>query len=535
MNKPYQTSSKILSVIFIMGLLVILFIYLLLVSNLGTQVYTETQQEYLRYNDSRVVSQASVQLNLYQFDKQLPGFDAFSSSNIDMVGVQVPTNFTVWENQMQAVLQARYEEQTGVSVTVYDLDFESHYHFQHAPTSITTTLELLFPFPGNLETLNGVQLLVDGTEPENVQYTTAHIRWLTTLAPGDEHDVVVKYQANGVNQFVYRLNQDRRTDNLDVQVTVDGLMGSNVPRYSLPETRVTHPTDHSENYIWQYENLVANRDIQLELPQQLSFAQRVAALQDDFVTLAVMAPFLIGLFLAVLAAVLYVQQISLGLPGYLLMGFGFFLFYPLLTFLSGIAGLGLAAPAALAVVMVLLMSFLHRATRQRQLQGWLIWLLLVFLGIFSLGMLTPWRGLALTMGGLMLSGTLMLLYAKRPFPVTSIPERKPALEPITDTPPSANTDAATNVEVNANAPITANAEADLIETELTTSSAATPGFHAHCPHCGRGLYDDYSFCPGCGYDGQQIYHCPHCEHEQAVPDLSQSSFCVHCGRNLASK
>jgi hypothetical protein len=100
--------------------------------------------------------------------------------------------------------------------------------------------------------------------------------------------------------------------------------------------------------------LIANRDIQLLLPTRLSFAQRIAQLQDEFRALAGLAPFLVGLFVACLAGLFSLSGLRFHLEGYLLAGLGLALFYPFLTFTSGMMGIIPAAIVTLVVVSGLL-------------------------------------------------------------------------------------------------------------------------------------------------------------------------------------
>lgn len=500
-----KRTEVVLSGVLGVGLVVVLLIFFITVSTLESQLYTSEQADFLSYNQGRVITQQALKANFYD--------DSLANNGIDGASNPVTANFASWEDKVQATLHARFEEQDGVSVTLYDLDFESSYHFEHAAAAVSTTLELIFPFPDNLETLNGVSFLLDGEEPDNVQYSPQFIRWQTTLLPGESHDITIRYRADGANSFTYGLNQDRRTDKLDVDLTIAGLTGSDVPRLSLPTTAVTDPeTGSGETFLWQYDNLVANRDIHLTLPQRLSFNQRIAALQDDFQAMGSLAPLLLILFIGATIVVFPWYQIYLPLPNHLLMGLGFILFYPLITFLSGFVG---AIPAALlsAVIIVgLLLLFVRQVTGMRQAVYWTAWLLFVLLGVISLSMLTPWRSLLVTSGGVLLLAGWMVAYVRRPIPLI-----------IEETPESFQ------------------AEPEIMpepEPEIAPIPEPTPlppeepaRFQAHCPQCGRGLTDDYAFCPGCGYDGQSIHHCSACGHEQVIADQAVG-FCVHCGEKI---
>jgi hypothetical protein len=165
----------------------------------------------------------------------------------------------------------------------------------------------------------------------------------------------------------------------------------------------------------------------------------------------------------------------------------------------------LAAILALLLVSGLLLAFLSLMIGWKQI-WWRVGLLLViFLGIFSLGMLTPWRGLLLSFGGLLLVGIFMLLYARRP-PAPE-PEPEAVSPPVEIAPP----------------PEDAAPPAD----ETTPESAAL-----HCPYCARELAEDYHFCPGCGHDTSQFRCCDNCGRQQLVLPESESMYCIGCGELL---
>ena len=484
MPKEFKRIGILLvNVVLLMGLLGLLAAYLAVVVDLPSRVYTVAQREYLSYNYGRSITQAAPTLAIVETKDQVEA-----------------TILAARESRVRATLDARYEEREGVSVTVYDLEFSSEYIVAYPGSNVTATVTLFFPFPSNLETLHEVSFLVDGEEPPEAQYTLQGIGWQTEMEAGEEHRIAISYQADGANSFSYGVAQGQRSDVLDVTVTVLGLEGSEVSRTSLPTTG-RDVVDRGETFTWDYAGLIANRDIRLTLPSRLSFAQRVAHLQGDFSRMAVFAPFLVGLFLASLAGLLRLGGVSLRLESYLLMGCVLALFYPLLTFLSGVIDLVPAASLAFLIVsgLVLLFLGLMGGWRQTWWRGGL--LLVIFLGIFSLGMLTPWRGLLFTGGALLLLGTFMIAYARQP-KVTEpepVPPEAPEPEPMTETSPP---------------------------------EEVPEPISRHCPHCGRGLAEDHQFCPGCGRDIHHFGACAKCGHEQYVsPDLEQAH-CVHCGSLL---
>jgi hypothetical protein len=474
------------SIVLLVALVAVLIANLVIVIDLPSQVYTADQLAYLDYNRKRSISQAA------------PSWDAVTAE-----GLAQPAILSyIRENRVRANLAARFEEQSGVTVTLYDLDFRGDYHLVYdGPAS--TTFQLSFPFPANLETLHEVRLLVDGEEPAEVQYAPSGISWHAVLHSGEERRVSVAYKADGANSFAYGLHQGQHAD-VDVVITVAGLAGSTVPRSALPATRVD-ATGDGEVLTWDYDGLIIERDIQLALPARLSFAQRIAASQDDFRTLAGLAPFLVALFLTSLAATFHLGRIRVGLESYLLAGCSLALFFPLLVFLSGIVDLVPAAIIALLLVSGLLLAFLGRAVRWR-----VGLLLLIFLVFFALGTLTPWPGLMLTAGGLLLVGTFMLLYARRP----------PAPEP--EPPPIRHEDESP--------PSDSPHLPDEPEADPGPLAPDRAGFY--CPSCARALADDYRFCPACGYDTDRFRACAACGVRQLVPEDHEPAHCLHCGHSF---
>ncbi len=488
MNKGIKRSVLVIvSGLLLIGIVVLLSAYFLVVRNLPAQIYTKGQQEYLDYNYSRSISQSPITANMWAVEE------------LDQTGkLSEPVLLPIRESHVRATLAARYEEQESVSVTAYDLEFHGEYRLVYAGPLTTTTVELFFPFPSNLETLHEVRFLVDDVEPAGVSYTRDGVWWNTTLEAGKDLPISISYQADGANSFTYALSRDQRSD-VDVTFTVLGLTESEVPQWSLPST-ATELLEKGEVFTWDYDNLIVNRDIRLVLLSRLSFAQRVAKLQDDFLNLAMLAPFLVGMALASLAALCHLSDVRLQLPSYLLTGLGLALFYPLLTFLSGLMDVILAAMLAWLLVSALVVLFLQRATGRRQVGGGMAWLLLIFLGCFSLGTLTPWRGLLMTVGGLLFVGGFMQLYARRP-PVL---EPVPAPEPLIVVPEPAP------------------------EPEPEPEPV---GYH--CPRCGCSLADDHHFCPNCGYETENFSPCLHCGYKQFVPAGLETGHCLRCGQPFA--
>lgn len=475
--------------------------YIAATSNLSAGFYTPAQQDALLVHGRMNLVQAAPVWNYYMED----GLVDPSS----MVGgdTRLLANLGARECRVRAALEARYQEVEGVATTAYDLDFEGAYLLRHA--GLTSTVELIFPFPTGLDTLNQVTFLVDGVEPPGVEYRLSGITWWTELKDGEEHEIVVRYRARGVESFRYALDHDRRLEELDVEIAVRGLAGSQVPDDSLPTTAVESAAD-GERFAWRYEALIADRDVQVSLPTRPGFAQRVEALQEPLRALSLASPFLVALFVGCLAGAQRLSGVRLPTSHTLLAGLGFFLFYPGLTFLCGVVELAVAAALAAAVVTLFLLLFLARAAGWRR-TGWQTALLcVIFLGLFSLGAMSHLRGLLITAGGLALVGMFMLLVARRGAkPETREQEPGEAQEDA-----FGSGEAAEQVE-------------DVEPAEEVGEEEKSPA--RFCPHCGRPLDEGFAFCPGCGHDASGFRVCPQCGSEHYLPPGTALKHCPACG------
>lgn len=478
---------RLISGALLLGLAALVFTYVLIMSNLQERVYTLGQQEALVIHRRMNLTQSAPQWNLYVGEELVdPNGDP-----------GLPATMGATDCRVRATLDARYEEVEGLSTTVYDLDFAGTYQVQNGGPA-TTTLELIFPFPEGLDTLNQVYFLVDGQEPRGVQYSLSGITWRTELVSGEAHEIEVRYRARGVGSFRYALDHDRRLENLDVEVAVKGPEGAHVPDDFLPPTAVDD-VEGGERFAWRYDALIAERDVQVTLPTRPTFAQRVERLQAPLRALSLSSPFLVALFVVCLVVFHRLSGVRLQFLHYLLAGLGFFLFYPTLTFLCGVLELPLAAAAALTVVTLLLVAFVGRMAGWRRTWWQTALLCVVFLGLFSLGGMTALRGLLITCGALILVGATMLLVVghRAAEPEPPEPEGDVLADPQPPQPPQPE-----------------------------------PAPARHCTECGAPLAEGFAFCPSCGHDATAFRRCPACGAQHYAPAEADLAYCPACGERM---
>ena len=206
-----------------------------------------------------------------------------------------------------------------------------------------------------------------------------------------------------------------------------------------------------------------------------------------------------------LAITFYLGGTRLKVESYLLLGLGLVLFFPMVTFLSGLIGIPAGSLIALLITIGLLVVFLRQTVGWDQI-GWrTVLVLVVFLGIFGLGQLTEWSGLLLTAGSVLLLGVFMVLYAQWQKSRVEIETLQASEEPE---------------EI---VPVT------MPEPEPEPSREPT----LHCPQCSHGLEEGVNFCPSCGYETKQIRRCGHCGREQFPPADFEVAYCLGCGEAIS--
>ncbi len=182
-----------------------------------------------------------------------------------------------------------------------------------------------------------------------------------------------------------------------------------------------------------------------------------------------------------------------------------------------------------------MLIFVNRAVGSIKILRWIGVLLLVFLGLFALGMISPWRGLMWTTGGVILVAMFMILYANKAV-VSEKPD--PADTPTPAKPHESEDGALTlnenqpveqepQVEASADAPVEQHVAPFIIDVQPDPKPD-----QAHCPYCARALAQDYAFCPGCGHDTREVYRCEQCGHIQVIPAEANIKYCVQCGTQI---
>ena len=263
--------------------------------------------------------------------------------------------------------------------TLYDASLQGRFRFGLRGGQ-EKRVKLEFPFPQGTTQAKNVSLeFLDSTgqweEPDDVLYSLDGIRWFGTLSPDEILEARVTYGGQGYDRFVYEGPGSSRAGSFKLELTLDGVSSEFVPAETLQPTHV-----EPQRLVWEFENLITDRDIIVELPGTLSPIGRVVILSQ----LAGFAVLLFG------AGFLYMSE--LWHPGrldhfrwghFLLLALNYFLFFIVFMVFSlgGEMGTGLALGLSSLFSLPLLMVHTTRV-----LDGRFAFFKVLPLTLFTLGL-----------------------------------------------------------------------------------------------------------------------------------------------------
>ncbi|MEE8162203.1 MAG: prepilin-type N-terminal cleavage/methylation domain-containing protein [Acidobacteriota bacterium] len=214
--------------------------------------------------------------------------------------------------------------------TLYEASFEGHFVFG-TRSDQEERVKLEFPFPEGTTQAKDVSLqFFDSSgqweEPDGVFYSLEGISWFGPLSRDETLEAKVTYGAQGRDKFVYEGPGAGRAGSFKLELTLEGVTSEFIPAETLKPTLV-----EPHRLMWDFENLITDRKIIVELPGTLSPIGRVILLSK----LAGFAVLLFG------AGFLYMSELSqpgrldnFRLGHFLLLALNYFLFFIIVMVLS---------------------------------------------------------------------------------------------------------------------------------------------------------------------------------------------------------
>lgn len=174
--------------------------------------------------------------------------------------------------------------------TQFNAFFKGLYVFKNADP-LNTRARLHFPFPRQTAQASDISLqLLDSSdkfyEPKDVIYNLRGITWISELPGSKLLTAKVTYTAQGYDRYIYQGPGSGRAGHLKLNMTLEGLNDEFIPVNALQPTKIG-----KGHLTWEFNNLITNREIMVELPGAMSPVGRVIL----FLRLAGVAVFLFGL------------------------------------------------------------------------------------------------------------------------------------------------------------------------------------------------------------------------------------------------
>lgn len=147
-----------------------------------------------------------------------------------------PTRFRPDKAKIKIELKVDYLEHKQKSLTTYEAVFAGNYKIRN-PYPRLADVSFIFPFPRTAGTISNIQLLVNDEEPPGVRYGSDGIHFSSRFGPNAVKDILVTYNAHGLNNYIYALPHDRRIEELNLQMV---LSWSTRYRFSLNHPATYH-------------------------------------------------------------------------------------------------------------------------------------------------------------------------------------------------------------------------------------------------------------------------------------------------------
>jgi hypothetical protein len=256
-------------------------------------------------------------------------------------------------------LDAQYRRRGITEYPAYLADFAADYSFRNpSPHPIFVAFNIGLPVDRASLMVTDLALLVDGAEDaSHTSYAAEGIAWNGELAGGKDVIFSVKYRARGLERLSYALGSSAVSmgpvNKFELNMTVRGVPG----QIDYPVGAMS-PTDKVEIeggqvLTWKVDNLLSSFDVGVVLPDRSGLTRALHKLINN-------APFYYLFYaLALLYAFAKVGTRARTLHLFALSG-GYFLYFPLATYLTGYVAWPLACTLALAGISALAIAHAMR-------------------------------------------------------------------------------------------------------------------------------------------------------------------------------
>lgn len=286
----------------------------------------------------------------------------------------------------------------------YDVTFDAVYTFEN-PLTETASGIVRFNFPSHGTIYDDFEFRVGNQEITPRGDTTNGLAADFELDPEETEQIHIAYTSRGLDTWTYSFS-DQITTVKDFQLAVN----TDFEKYNFPENSISASTKteipQGWTLEWQFENLVSDFDIGIEMPTKLNPGP-LASRMSYF------APVSLLFFFTVLVVLGAVSGNNLHPMHYFFLGASFFAFHLLFSYLVDHLLPGISFIIAAGVSLLLVISYIWRvkdrrfAIRQAGMSQFLFLILFSYAFFFE-----GYTGLVVTIGAILTLAALMQITAK---------------------------------------------------------------------------------------------------------------------------
>lgn len=249
------------------------------------------------------------------------------------------------------------KQNAAVNDMPYNVNFKGEYFVKNPFKKSESKVDFNFPLPQSSGTVSNVEILVDGKEPEDVQYTTSAINWSVKFKPAEQKSFLVSYKTKGSNNFLYKVVHGNRIKEFNLKMKVKAIDKVDIPEMSIPPTKTEQKGGRWE-LEWNLVKMITLNDILVQFARSLDVINQ----KTQILQLSKYIPVFLVLFFVYLVGAGMAQGVKIDIEQYFLLSVMFFLFYPLLGYLSGLLDIKVAIALSGAMLSLVILNHLRRIT-----------------------------------------------------------------------------------------------------------------------------------------------------------------------------
>lgn len=281
------------------------------------------------------------------------GLDEFNRANTNAV-----KDIVAEKNNIEVEIE-KVENKQNVSPSriPYNVNFKGEYFVKNPFKKSESKVDFNFPLPQSSGTVSNVEILVGGKEPEDVQYTTASINWSVKFKPAEQKSFLVSYKTKGNNNFLYKVVHGNRIKEFNLKMKVDAIDKVDIPEMSIPPTKTEQKGGRWE-LEWNLVKMITVNDIYVQFARSLDVINQ----KTQILQLSKYIPLFLVVFFIYLVGAGMAEKVKIDIEQYFLLSLTFFLFYPLLGYLSGLLDIKVAIALSGALMSLVILNHLRRIT-----------------------------------------------------------------------------------------------------------------------------------------------------------------------------